>query len=96
MTAAAMSMVEAQPIGPVAAGAEPLPFLTLASVEGIIRSIKVGSALEQTTWNDKVEKSMHLSAAYSSDRMVSGERCYVIEVPFSRISCLLSQHAQVE
>jgi hypothetical protein len=56
-----LGMVEAQPIAQVATGAEPLPFLTLASVEGIIESTGtyVGSALEQTTWNDKVEKFVY-------------------------------------
>ncbi len=42
-----LGMVEAQPIMQVVTGAEPLPFLTLASVEGIIGSTEtyVGSAL---------------------------------------------------
>jgi hypothetical protein len=31
------------------------------------------------TWNDKVEKFIRLSAAYSSDRTVSGERCYMVD-----------------
>jgi hypothetical protein len=76
-----LGMVEAQPIVQVATEAEPLSFLTLASVEGIIGSTEahVGSALERSTWNDKVDKFMRLSAAYSSDRTVSGERCYMID-----------------
>jgi hypothetical protein len=76
-----LGMIEAQPIGQVATGIEPLSFLTLASVEGIIgnNEVHVGSSLEQTTWNDKVDKFMRLSAAYSSDRTVSGERCYMID-----------------
>ena len=76
-----LGMIEAQPIVQVATGNEPLSFLTLASVEVIIGNteVHVGSALEQTTWNDKVDKFMRLSAAYSSDRTVSGERCYMID-----------------
>ncbi len=78
-TAPAVGMVEAQPIVSMAGGTEPLAFLTLASVEGIIGSSEVGIALEQTTWNDKMEKFMRLSVAYSSDRTVSGERCYMVD-----------------
>ncbi len=36
-----MNMVEAQPIGTIAEGAEPLPFLTLTAVEGITRAQKM-------------------------------------------------------
>jgi len=76
-----LGVIEAQPIGQVATGTEPLSFLTLAAVEGIIGNaeVHVGSALGQITWNDKVDKFMRLSAAYSSDRTVSGERCYLID-----------------
>ncbi len=63
----------------MALGAEPLPFLTLAAVEGIIGSTEGGIPPEQSTWNDKVEKFMRLSVAYSSDRTVSGERCYMVD-----------------
>jgi hypothetical protein len=64
------NMVEAQPIGTMAGSNEPLAFLTLAAVERIIGTSEVEIEITQgqTTWNDKVEKCMRLSTAYSSDR----------------------------
>ncbi len=78
-TTPAMGMVEAQPIVQLALGAEPLPFLTLVSVEGIIGSTEGEIPPELSTWNDRMEKCMRLSAANSSDRTVSGERCYMVD-----------------
>ncbi len=59
--------------------AEPLSFLTLGTVEGIVGITIPGVLQEQTSWEGKMEKYMRLSHTYSSDNTISGERCYMVD-----------------
>ncbi len=72
--------VEAQPVAESQLRAEPLAFLALRTVEGIIGSTEPNSLPELTTsWEGKVEKYMRLSHTYSSDNTVSGQKCYMVD-----------------
>jgi hypothetical protein len=72
--------VEAEPVARAPARAEPLSYLTLGSVEGIIASTNPDALQEQTSsWEGKVEKYMRLSHTYSSDNTISGEKCYMVD-----------------
>jgi hypothetical protein len=73
--------VEAQPVAgaPASVRAEPLSFLTLGTVEGIVGSTSPDALQEQTSWQGKVEKYMRLSHIYSSDNTISGEKCYMVD-----------------
>jgi hypothetical protein len=58
--------VEAQPAARVPVRAEPLSYLTLGTVEGIVGSTNPDALQEQTSsWEGKVEKYMRLSHSYS-------------------------------
>jgi hypothetical protein len=60
--------VEAEPVVRAPERAEPLSFLTIGTVEGIIGSTSPDALQEQTSsWEGKVEKFMRLSHTYSSD-----------------------------
>jgi hypothetical protein len=72
--------VEAEPVAKAPARAEPISYLTLGTVEGIIGSADPDVLTEQTsTWEGKVEKYMRLSHSYSSDNTISGEKCYMVD-----------------
>jgi hypothetical protein len=71
--------VEAQPVERAPRRNEPLSFLTLGTVEGIVGSADPGTVQEQTSWEGKMEKFMNLSHTYSSDNTISGEKCYMID-----------------
>jgi hypothetical protein len=72
--------VEAEPVARAPARAEPLSYLALGTVEGIIGSTNPDALPEQTsTWEGKVEKYMRLSHSYSSDNTISGEKCYMVD-----------------
>ncbi len=73
--------VEAEPVARAPARAEPLSYLTLGTVEGIIGSTNPDALPEQTsTWEGKVEKYMRLSHSYSSNNTISGEKCcYMVD-----------------
>ncbi len=60
--------VEAQPVAGAPIRAEPLSFLTLGTVEGIVGSTSPDTLQEQTSWEGKVEK-------YT----ISGEKCYMVD-----------------
>jgi hypothetical protein len=59
--------------------AEPLSFLTLETVEGIVRSTDVEAQKGQTSWESRMEKSMSLGDAYSSVNTHTGEKCYMVD-----------------
>jgi hypothetical protein len=64
--------VEAMPVMGPERRAEPLYFLTLGTVEGIVGSTSQADHLtEQTTWNAKLEKFMSLSETYSPSNTIS-------------------------
>jgi hypothetical protein len=72
--------VEAEPVARAPARAEPLSYLILWTVEGIIGSADPDALTEQTsTWEGKVEKYMRLSHSYSSDNTISGEKCFMVD-----------------
>ena len=72
--------VEAEPVARAPARAEPLSYLTLGTVEGIVGSVNPDELPEQTpTWEGKMEKFMRLSHTYSSDNTISGEKCYMVD-----------------
>jgi hypothetical protein len=72
--------VEAEPVARAPARAEPLSYLTLGTVEGIIGSAYPDALTEQTsTWEGKVKKYMRLSHSYSSDNTISREKCYMVD-----------------
>ncbi len=73
-------MVEAEPVARAPARAEPLSYLTLGTVEGIVGSTNPDALQEQTSsWEGKVENFMRLSHTYSSDNTISGEKCYMVD-----------------
>jgi hypothetical protein len=72
--------VEAEPVSRAPVRAEPLSYLTLGTVEGIVESTSPDALQEQTSsWEGKVEKYMRLSYSYSSDNTISGEKCYMVD-----------------
>jgi hypothetical protein len=72
--------MDAQPVAFTRPRAEPLSFLTLRTVEGIIGSTDPNTLTEFTTsWESKVEKYMRLSHTYSSVNTISGEKCYMVD-----------------
>ena len=58
-------MVEAQPVVPPRDRLDPLSFLTLSTVEGIVGGTNPSEIGGQTTWEEKMEKFMRLSHSYS-------------------------------
>ncbi len=67
--------VEAEPVARAPVRAEPLSYLTLGTVEGIMGSTNPDAMQEQTSlWEGKVEKYMRLIHSYSSDNTISGEK----------------------
>jgi hypothetical protein len=72
--------VEAEPVARTPVRAEPLSYLTLGPVEGIVASTDPDALQEQTSsWEGKVEKFVRLSHSYSSDNTISGEKCYMVD-----------------
>jgi hypothetical protein len=72
--------VEAEPVARAPARAEPLSYLTLGTVEGIIGSTSPDALQGQTSsWEEKVEKFVRLSHTYSSDNTISEEKCYMVD-----------------
>ncbi len=71
--------VKAQPVARAPARAEPLSYLTLGTVEGIIGNTSPDTLQEQMSWEGKMEKYMRLSHTYSSDNTISGEKCYMVD-----------------
>ncbi len=59
--------------------AEPLSFMTLQTVEGIVESTDFSTAQGQTSWESKMEKFVNLGHAYSSVNTVTGEMCYMVD-----------------
>jgi hypothetical protein len=71
--------VDAQQVELVPRRAEPLSFMTLQTVEGIIDSTDFDAAQGQTSWESKMEKFVGLGHAYSSVNTVTGEPCYMVD-----------------
>jgi hypothetical protein len=59
--------------------AEPLSFMTLQTVEGIVGSMEFCTPQGQTSWESKMEKFLNLGHAYSSENTVTGEKCYMVD-----------------
>ena len=59
--------------------AEPLSFMTLQTVEGIVGSMEFCTPQGQTSWESKMEKFLNLGHAYSSGNTVTGEKCYMVD-----------------
>jgi hypothetical protein len=59
--------------------AEPLSFLTLETVEGIVGSTDVEAQEGQTSWESRMEKFIGLGDAYSSVNTHSGEKCCMVD-----------------
>jgi hypothetical protein len=59
--------------------AEPLSFMTLQTVEGIVGSMEFCTPQGQTSWESKMEKFLNLGHAYSSTNTVTGEKCYMVD-----------------
>ncbi len=58
-------IVEAEPVARAPARAEPLSYLTIGTVEGIVGSTSPDALQEQSSsWEGKVEKYMPLSHSY--------------------------------
>ena len=74
-----LATVEAQHVEAEAPRAEPLSFLTLETVEGIVRSMDLGNLEEQETWEGRMEKFLNLGDAYTSTNTISGEKCYMVD-----------------
>jgi hypothetical protein len=58
---------------------QPLSFLTLNTVEGIVGTTDPDESTEQSTWEAKVENFMRLSDTYSTRHTISGETCYMVD-----------------
>ncbi len=89
--------VEAEPVARAPARAEPLSYLTLGTVEGIIGSTNPDALPEHTsTWEGKVEKYMRLSHSYSSDNTISGEKCYMVDEALYKDILLIAVAARTQ
>ena len=71
--------IEAQQVEVAPRRAEPLSFMTLQTVEGIIESSDLDADQGQNSWEAKMNKFVGLGHAYSSVNTVSGETCYMID-----------------
>jgi hypothetical protein len=71
--------VEALHVGVAPRQAEPLSFMTLQTVEGIVGSMEFRTLQGQTSWESKMEKFLNLGHAYSSENTVTGEKCYMVD-----------------
>jgi hypothetical protein len=76
--------VEAQHVETLPPRAEPLSFLTLKTVEGIVMNMDLGNLEEQETWEGRMEKFVNLGNAYSSTNTLTGEKCYMVDEPLYR------------
>jgi hypothetical protein len=71
--------IEAHHVEVASRRAEPLSFLTLHTVEGIVGSMDFCTPQGQTTWESKMEKLVGLGHAYSSADTVTGEKCFMVD-----------------
>ncbi len=67
--------VEAQQVEVTPARTEPLSFMTLRTVEGIVSGTDVNAAQGQTSWDAKMENFVNMGYAYSSLNTHTGEKC---------------------
>jgi hypothetical protein len=58
---------------------EPLTFMTLQTVEGIVGSMDFCTPQGQTSWESKMEKFLNLGHVYSSENTMTGEICYMVD-----------------
>ncbi len=73
--------IETQHVEVLPPRAEPLSFLTLETVEGIVRNTDIEDLEEHETCERRMEKFVNLGDAYSSANTHSGKRCYMVEHP---------------
>ncbi len=73
------SAVVAHPVEVASRGTEPLSFLTLQTVEGIVGSTDFSTPQGQTSWESKMEKCVGLGHTYSSVSTVTRENCYMVD-----------------
>jgi hypothetical protein len=71
--------VEAHHVEMAPRQAEPLSFMTLQTVEGIVGSMEFCTPQGQTSWESKMEKFLNLGHAYSSENTETGEKCYMVD-----------------
>jgi hypothetical protein len=76
--------IEAQHIEVAPGRAEPLSFMTLQTVEGIVSSTDFDAAQGQTSWESKMEKFVNFGHAYSSVNTVTGKVCYMVDAKLYR------------
>jgi hypothetical protein len=72
------SAIVAHPVEVAPRGTEPLSFLTLQTVEGIVGSTEFCTPQGQSSWESKMEKFVGLGHTYSSVNTVTGENCYML------------------
>jgi hypothetical protein len=71
--------IEAQHVEVASGRAEPLSFMTIQTVEGIVRNTDIEDHEEDTTWGGRMEKFLTLGDAYSSVNTHTGEKCYMVD-----------------
>ncbi len=71
--------IEAQQIEVAPGRAEPLSFMTLQTVEGIVEGTDFSTAQGQPSWENEMEKIVNLGHVYSSVNTVTGEMCYMVD-----------------
>jgi hypothetical protein len=71
--------IEAQHVEVAPGRAEPLSFMTIQTVEGIVGNTNIEDHEEHTTWEGKMEKFLTLGGAYSSVNTHTGEKCYMVD-----------------
>ena len=72
--------IEARHVEVTSGRAEPLSFMTIQTVEGIVRNMDIEGREEHATWERRMEKFMNLGDAYSSSvNTHSGEKCYMVD-----------------
>ncbi len=76
--------VEAQHVEVIQPRAEPLSFLTLETVEGIVRNTDIANLEEYETWERRMKKFVSLGDAYSSVNTHTGEKCYMVDAALYR------------
>ncbi len=71
--------IEAHQVEVAPTRAEPLSFLTLETVEGIVGSRDFEVQEGRTSWESKMEKFIGLGEAYSSMNTLTGEKCFMVD-----------------
>ncbi len=73
------STIEASQVKVASERAEPLSFLTLQTVEGIVDSTDIEISDGRNSCESKMEKLISLGEGYSSTNTMTGEKCYMVD-----------------